>query len=118
MGSPFTLRKQIVEVGAHLYDRGLLAGTDGNISARLDEDRIMITPAGLAKGRMVPDDMVIVDINGKHLDVNELEQKGFLSSQKTGRNRPFRGTDKISRLFRGLSRYSIWESIAILYSYP
>lgn len=67
MGSPFIVRKQIVEAGERLYRRGLVAGTDGNISVRLDDDRIMITPAGIAKGRMAPDDMVIVDINGKHL---------------------------------------------------
>jgi len=78
----------MVEAGARLYDRGLLAGTDGNISVRLDDDRIMITPAGLAKGRMMADDMVIVDINGKHL------QGGHSASSESAmhlfvyRNRP------------------------------
>ncbi len=61
------MKKAIAEVGRQLYDRGLVAGTDGNLSVRLDDDRIMITPAGLATGRLAEDDMVIVDGNGKHL---------------------------------------------------
>ncbi|MEA3297512.1 MAG: class II aldolase/adducin family protein [candidate division Zixibacteria bacterium] len=67
MGSPFTVRKAIADTGLQLYKRGMLAGTDGNLSVRLDDDRIMITPTGASKGRLRPDDMVIVDVNGKHL---------------------------------------------------
>ena len=67
MASPFTVRKEIVDYGKRLYQRGLLAGSDGNISVRLDDDRIMVTPSGRPKGLLLPDDMVIVDINGKHL---------------------------------------------------
>jgi L-fuculose-phosphate aldolase len=67
MSSPFTLRKELVDTGRRLSDRGLVAGTDGNISVRLDGDRLLITPSGLAKGRLSPDDIVIIDINGKKL---------------------------------------------------
>ena len=62
MTSPFTLKKQITEIGRKLANRGLIAGTDGNISIRLDDDRILITPAGLAKGDLTPEDIVTVDI--------------------------------------------------------
>lgn len=61
------MRKAIVEIGSRLSARGLVAGTDGNVSVRLDDGRIMITPSGLAKGRLSPDDMLIVDENGKKL---------------------------------------------------
>lgn len=67
MASPFTVRQQIVEAGVRLCQRGYLSGTDGNISVRLDDDRIMVTPSGLPKGRMAPDELVIVDLRGKHL---------------------------------------------------
>ncbi len=67
MASPFTIRKSLVDAGRRLYDRGMLAGTDGNVSVRLDDDRIMITPTGLSKGLMRPDDQVIVDSRGKVL---------------------------------------------------
>lgn len=61
------MKNHIVSIGKRLSERGLVAGTDGNISVRLETDRIMITPAGKAKGYLNPDDMVIVDSNGKKL---------------------------------------------------
>jgi len=59
-----TLRKQIVEVGRRTYERGYVASNDGNISARLDEKRVLITPTGVSKGYMKPDDLVVVDMDG------------------------------------------------------
>ena len=44
------MKKAICSYGKLLYDRGMLAGTDGNISVRLDDERILITPSGVAKG--------------------------------------------------------------------
>lgn len=70
MGTPFTMKKAICSYGKLLYDRGMLAGTDGNISVRLDDERIMITPSGVAKGRMEPDQTIIVDLYGKQLQGN------------------------------------------------
>lgn len=67
MLSPFVLKKTLIEFGARLYGRGLVAGTDGNLSVRLDEDRVLVTPSGVAKGFMTPDDPVIVDFTGKLL---------------------------------------------------
>lgn len=67
MPSPFTMKNHIVSIGRRLSERGLVAGTDGNISVRLETDRIMITPAGKAKGYLNSDDMVIVDSNGKKI---------------------------------------------------
>lgn len=67
MASPFVVRKQLVDCARKMYLRGLLAGTDGNLSVRLDDDRILITPSGVAKGEMSPEDLLIVDINGKPL---------------------------------------------------
>jgi len=55
-------------MGKRLYNRDMLAGSDGNISVRLDQDRILITPSGLPKGRLTPDDIVTVDIDGKKLE--------------------------------------------------
>lgn len=65
MASPFVLKKHLTEYGHRLYQRGFLAGADGNISVRLDDDRVMVTPSGIAKGFMTPDDAVIVDFAGK-----------------------------------------------------
>ena len=59
-----TLRSQIIEVGRRTYERGFVASNDGNISARLDEKRVLITPTGVSKGFMKKEDLVIVDMNG------------------------------------------------------
>ena len=70
MASPFVIRKAVTDFGHRLFEQGMIAGTDGNLSVRLDDDRILVTPSGLPKGRLAPEDMVIVDINGKHLQGN------------------------------------------------
>jgi L-fuculose-phosphate aldolase len=59
------LRAEIVQVGQLLYDRGLIVATDGNISARLDDRRILATPAGLCKGLMTPDQLIVVNLAGE-----------------------------------------------------
>lgn len=63
-----SLREEIVRVGKLLYDRGLIVATDGNISARLDANRILATPSGLCKGLMTAEQLIIVDIEGRRVD--------------------------------------------------
>jgi L-fuculose-phosphate aldolase len=60
-----TLRHEIVRVGRLLYERGLIVAGDGNISARLGDDLIVTTPSGACKGMLTPEDMVIVDMEGR-----------------------------------------------------
>ena len=60
----FNLRKDIVEVGRRVWNRGYVASNDGNISARLDENHVLITPTGVSKGFMKEDELVIVDLKG------------------------------------------------------
>ena len=61
------LRAEIVEAGRRLYARGYVASNDGNISARLDESRLITTPKSVSKGFMTPDMMVVVDYDGRKL---------------------------------------------------
>lgn len=88
MASPFTMKKEIVEIGRRLYNRGMLAGTDGNISVKLDDDRIMVTSSGVAKGFMTPEDLVIVDINGKKLQGNKNASSEIAMHLGVYQNRP------------------------------
>ncbi|UCD62935.1 MAG: class II aldolase/adducin family protein [Candidatus Zixiibacteriota bacterium] len=62
------MAKAIAGAGRRLYIRGFMAGLEGNISARLDDGTIMVTPSGLPKGDLRDDDMVVVDARGKHLE--------------------------------------------------
>ena len=66
MRSEFEARREIVEIGRRLWQRGYVASNDGNISARLD-GRILVTPTGLSKGFLKPSDMVVVSPSGEKL---------------------------------------------------
>ncbi len=61
------LRLAILECGQICYARRLMTSNDGNISVRVDEGRVLITPAGLCKGRMDADDLLLVDLDGNVL---------------------------------------------------
>jgi L-fuculose-phosphate aldolase len=61
------LRADIVEVGRRLWVRGYTASNDGNISARLDGGRLLMTPASVCKGFMTPEMMVVTDGEGRVL---------------------------------------------------
>ena len=61
------LRADIVEVGRRLYARGYTASNDGNISVRLDGERLLMTPKGVCKGFMDPSMMCITDRDGRKL---------------------------------------------------
>jgi L-fuculose-phosphate aldolase len=61
------LRAEIVRVGRLMHARDLVDGTSGNISARLDRDRVLATASGLAKGFLEPDQLIVVDLQGKVL---------------------------------------------------
>lgn len=60
-------REQICEAGRMLYDLGLVAATDGNLSVRLAPDRFLCTPGGISKGFLTPRDLVIVDGTGNRI---------------------------------------------------
>jgi L-fuculose-phosphate aldolase len=59
------LKKEIIEIGKRIYNRGYIASNDGNISVRLDDNQVLITPTGISKGFMSVDDLIIIDLDGK-----------------------------------------------------
>ena len=58
------LRADVVATARAMADEGLVAGSEGNVSAR-DGDVLHITPAGLPYGEMSPDDLVTLDLSGR-----------------------------------------------------
>ena len=51
-----------------LYRLGFMPGTSGNLSVRLDDRRLLVTPTGVSKFLLRSADIVIVDLEGRHLD--------------------------------------------------
>ncbi len=71
MQSENEIKKQICDIGKRIYDRGMVAANDGNISVKLDENRFLCTPTGVSKGFMTPDYICTVDRDGNVIEANE-----------------------------------------------
>lgn len=68
MADPLELKQQLCDYGRRLYDKGMVAANDGNLSVRLNEDRILCSPTLQCKGFMKPEDICTVDLDGNHVD--------------------------------------------------
>jgi L-fuculose-phosphate aldolase len=62
-----SVAEEIVAVCCRLYDRGLIAGPDGNVSVRLETGHILVTPTGLSKVDVTPASLVELTAEGKQV---------------------------------------------------
>lgn len=60
-------RQDIVDIGRLVFQKGWVAANDGNITIRLDQERLLATPTGVCKGMMHPDDLIVMDMEGKKI---------------------------------------------------
>jgi L-fuculose-phosphate aldolase len=60
-----TLVDALISAGRRLDALGLVTAADGNLSARLGPDRFLITATGVPKGELTPEDLVVVDAQGR-----------------------------------------------------
>src|SRR6478609_8349434 len=81
-------RADIVEVGRRLWERGYVASNDGNISVRLDDQRLITTPKSVSKGFMTPDMMVITDLEGRKIAGERDPSSELKMHLEVYRNRP------------------------------
>lgn len=61
-------RQAIIDACLWLQDTGMVIGTWGNVSVRLDEETIMVTPSRIEYADLTPADMVIVDMAGNKVE--------------------------------------------------
>ena len=62
------MRDRIAAVGKSIFDRGLTFGSTGNISVRLSDGSILMTPTNASLGALDPARLSLVDAAGAHLD--------------------------------------------------
>ncbi|EGY33024.1 putative aldolase [Aggregatibacter actinomycetemcomitans serotype e str. SC1083] len=62
------LKKIMVRLGHSFYERGYTVGGAGNLSTRLDENRILVTPTGSSLGRLEEARLSILDMEGNLLE--------------------------------------------------
>ena len=64
-------RKLLVQYSHELHRRGWVANHDGNLSARIDQDRIVCTPTSFSKADVEMDSLLVVDQQGKKVSGRE-----------------------------------------------
>ena len=78
MVNEYEIKKEICDIGKRIYNRGMVASNDGNISVKLNDHEFLCTPTGVSKGFMTPEFICKVDENGNVLQAN----KGFKPSSE------------------------------------
>lgn len=84
------LRRQLCEISVRTYERGLVRGSGGNVSARLDERTMLITASGLTLGDTTPENIVKVDLETRAWEAGEpfIPSKEFHFHSEIYRARP------------------------------
>lgn len=72
------MRDQIARVGQSLFDRGLTAGSSGNISVRLPDGGWLMTPTNVSLGTLDPASLAHFDASGRHLSGDAPTKEAFL----------------------------------------
>ena len=61
-------KNKIIETGLLLKKNELISLSGGNVSMRMNDDKILLTPSGMDYEAMVPDDIVVLDTDGKIIE--------------------------------------------------
>lgn len=61
-------KKLICQYGRRMYEQGMVAGNEGNLSVRTGENEIWITPTGVSKGDLTGDILLKIDLDGNILE--------------------------------------------------
>ncbi len=61
------LREEVALAIRLMYERGLISALTGNASAKVGDDLMLITPSGVHKGLMKPEDVLLIDFSGRVL---------------------------------------------------
>ena len=72
------LAADICEIGRRMYQRELVASNDGNISIRVDKDKLLITPTLTSKGFMREEDIILIDMDGNILEGSKKPSSEYL----------------------------------------
>ncbi len=88
MYSLIETKEMMVEIGRKLYEKEYIVASEGNLSTRLDQWRILTTPAGMCKGQLRADDLVITDLEGKRVEGKNKPSSELLMHLVVYRERP------------------------------
>ncbi|NUB93446.1 class II aldolase/adducin family protein [Haloterrigena sp. SYSU A121-1] len=63
-----TAKREVVEKGVEILEEGLTQRTSGNVSVRIDDDYVAISPSGVPYREIAIDDVPVVNMNGEVVD--------------------------------------------------
>jgi L-fuculose-phosphate aldolase len=102
-----TVHEQVLQAAKDMLKRGLTAGTSGNVSGRLDDDTVVITPSSLSYEDMTLDDLVVLDMDGKVVDGHR-----SASSEKGVHLACYRKYDEIGSVIHSHPMYATMFAVA------
>ncbi|OGU54486.1 MAG: hypothetical protein A2V66_01025 [Ignavibacteria bacterium RBG_13_36_8] len=71
-----SLRSELTRTCRKVYEKGYVSAYDGNLSARIDREKILITPSGKCKGEIEEKDFIEIDYKG-----NKISGEGKVSTE-------------------------------------
>lgn len=92
---------EIINVAREMLQSGLVEGTEGNVSAKVGDDRILITPTSMNYMEMTIEDLVLIDLKG-----NVLEGKRQPSSEKPMHLRVYNAREDVGAIVHTHSLYA------------
>jgi L-fuculose-phosphate aldolase len=103
----WTARVELVRVARLIYERDYNATIDGNLSCRLGEDEVLITPSGAHNGFLDPADLVVMDLDGR-----TVRGTGNPTSEFRLHTRIYRRRDDIRCVIHVHAPYALAASLA------
>jgi L-ribulose-5-phosphate 4-epimerase len=61
-------KKEVINAGIKLDRYGLIALSGGNVSLKVDKDRVLVTPSGMIYEELETDDIILMDLSGKVIE--------------------------------------------------
>ncbi len=75
------MKTKIIEIGKLLWDKGLVTGFNGNISARIDQDTLLITATGTCLGYLKDGDIITIKTNGDVVGVGKASTEKLMHTE-------------------------------------
>lgn len=84
-------KEELVFLCKKLYERQLVTACDGNVSSKVSEKHLLLTPSGKNKGFLKPEEIIVLDFDGNVVEGNGKPSKEFPMHQAIYRERPETG---------------------------
>jgi L-fuculose-phosphate aldolase len=81
-------KETIIEIGKRMYDKEWIAANDGNISVKIADDRVLMTPTRQSKGFLRPEMLTIIDFNGNVIEGDYTPTSEYLMHLSIYKARP------------------------------